>query len=550
MLKTIIDILKVPDIRKKILFTLVLIIIYRIGIYIPVPGVDIAAVLSDMNLGGGNPFSDLLGLFTGGGLKNISVFSLGIMPYITTSIIMQLLTSVIPSLDAMMKEGPEGRKKFHQYSRMGTILVTIVQGFITAQGLIASNAAQAQKFILIDNFSFLLIFTLTMVAGTLVLMWIGEQITERGIGNGISIIIMAGIIARLPAAIYNLATTSQDTINILIVIALFAVVIGVVVFEESALRNIPIQNVKRMVGTGSSQGQVSFLPFKVNPTGVIPIIFASAILTFPAQISQWVGQGNYEETKQIEVASPGYNSLEGYGAGLSVTNVIKESGARVIVLHFADFRTEKGKDVLYIYDKTMKSPQQLTGIATDKTISVTGDEAYLVFKTDGQGSDFGWKIDSIVVHGVSGITKFFSDVAYSLLPGKVWYSIVYFLMIIFFAYFYTEIQLNPHEIAENLRKKGEFIPGIRPGEKTEQYISHVLSRITLPGSLFLGVIALMPTFVVYRLEIAQSMAYLMGGTSLLIMVGVALDFLKQLESHMMMHHLDGFLHHKKVQKSK
>ncbi|OHD56755.1 MAG: hypothetical protein A2014_02385 [Spirochaetes bacterium GWF1_49_6] len=550
MLKTLVDILKVPDIRKKILFTLGLLIIYRIGIYIPVPGISLS-ILQEFRAGAAsNPWTDFISLFTGGGLKNLSLFSLGIMPYITMMIIMQLLTAVVPQLDAMMKEGPEGRKKFQQYGRYGTVLVTIVQGIIYGNNIIADNAGSAQKFILIDNTTFLILFIISVTAGTLILMWMGEQITERGIGNGISLIIMCGIIARLPAALYHLATTSPDTINVLIVVALFAIVIGVVVFEESGLRRIPVQYAKRMVGSGGAGGQVSFLPFKVNPTGVIPIIFASAILMVPAQIYQFIGQGNYEDTKQISIASPGFGDTAGYPMNLNVTNVIKEDGARMIILHFPYFRSEKGKDILYVYDKTMKSPQQLTGSFDDKSVSVAGDTAYLIFKTDGQGSEAGWQIDSMQVHGVSSVARFFSDITNAMLPGKLWYSIVYFMMIIFFAYFYTEIELNPHDIAENLRKQGGFIPGIRPGQKTQEYIGFVLSRITLPGALFLGTIALMPSFVINRLEIPQDMGYLMGGTSLLIMVGVALDSLKQLESHMMMHHLDGFLHHKKAQKNR
>ena len=439
MLKVFLNIFKVPELRKRFMFTLGVVIVFRIGAQIPVPGINLVALLQANSNSAAGSLSDFLNLFTGGAKENASIFSLGVMPYITSTIIMQLLTAVVPSFQKMMKEGPEGKKKFHQYGRIGTVLVTLIQGVIYAQGMVVQSTSGA-NFLAIDPFAFVIIFTLSVTAGTLVLMWMGEQLTERGLGNGVSLIIMAGIIARLPHAIFMLFNGiekgAMDPMNLVIILAMFFIVIGLVVFEEQGLRKIPIQYANRMVGGVSRAGQISFLPFKVNPTGVIPIIFASSLLIFPAQLSQW------------------------FGGKVDVLNMISNA----------------------------------------------------------------------------------------MLPGKLAYSLAYFALIMFFAYFYMEIQLNPHDIAENLRKSGGFIPGVRPGQQTEEQISFVLTRITLPGSIFLGLIALLPTFVINSLNVPSNLGYLMGGTSLLIMVGVSLDTLKQTESHLLMHHLDGFLTKTKVKK--
>ncbi len=431
MLKAFLNIFKVPDIRKKFLFTIGILVVFRIGVQIPVPGIDLIRLLEQTHRSSGGTLTDFLNLFTGGARENASIFSLGVMPYITASIVMQLLKSVVPAVDRMLKEGPEGRKKYHNYMRYGTVLVTVVQGIIYARGLVEDNANGG--FLTIDPAWFIVLFTLAVTAGTLILMWMGEQITERGIGNGVSLIIMAGIIARLPHAIFQLFAGiekgAMDPMNLVIILGLFVVVIGLVVFEERGLRKIPIQYANRMAAGGARGQQVAFLPFKVNPTGVIPIIFASSLLVVPATLDQWFG----------------------------------------------------------------------------------------------------------------GKVEVFKIISNYMNPGQLWYSITYFALIIFFAYFYTEIEYNPHDIAENLRKQGGFVPGVRPGPKTEEFLSFTLSRITLPGSLFLGLIALMPNFVIRGLNVSSSLGYLMGGTSLLIMVGVALETLKQLESHLMMHHMDGFV---------
>ncbi len=426
MFKILKNIFKTKELRDRFLFTIGMLVLFRIGVQIPAPGVNLVRLLEMTKGGTGGGLADFLNLFTGGARENASVFSLGVMPYITAMIILQLLKSVVPSLDQMLKEGPEGRKKFQQYGRWGTVLVTIIQGFIFARGLVQQNAAYS--FLTIEGIPFIIIFTLTVTAGTLILMWMGEQITERGIGNGISLIIMVGIVARLPHSIFRLFIGVEkggtDPLNLMIILILFFVIIGFVVFEELGLRKIPIQHASR--GGGS---QITYLPFKVNPTGVIPIIFASSLLIFPAQLHNW----------------------------------------------------------------------------------------------------FGGKI---------GFLRVISD---QMLPGKLWYSLCYFALILFFAYFYTEVEINPHDVAENLRKSGAFIPGIRPGQKTEEYIAYVLNRITLPGAIFLGIIALIPNIAVTFLNVPSSLGYLMGGTSLLIMVGVALETLKQIESLLLMYHMDGFL---------
>lgn len=428
MFKAFMNMFKVPDIRKKALFTVGILILSRVGYQVTVPGVNATALLSQPGNSGAG-ILEMLSLLTGGGLSTASVFSLGVMPYITAMIILQLLKSVVPSIDMMLKEGPEGRRKFQQIGRVGTLAVTLIQGTLFGISFVSRNQAQGQQFLMVGDTMFVIMFVLSVTAGTLILMWMGEQITERGIGNGISLLIMAGIIARLPSAIYQLFRgETTDPMNLLIVIVLFFVIIGLVVFEETGLRRIPIQYTRRQVSGSSFSSQMSYLPFKVNPTGVIPIIFASAILTFPAMIAQRLPN------------AIGFNRF---------------------------------------------------------------------------------------------VMEFLTD-------GKWLHSLIYFFMIIFFAYFYTEIELNPHNIAENLRKQGGFIPGIRPGTKTEEYIWFVLNRITLPGAIFLGSIALVPTYVISWLNIPQTLGYLMGGTSLLIMVGVAIDTLKQVESHLLMHHMDGF----------
>ncbi|MGL5722787.1 MAG: preprotein translocase subunit SecY [Brevinema sp.] len=418
------DMFRIPELRRRLLFTLFIMVIVRVGTQIPVPGVHVnnllAAVGNDTN-----SFVALINLLSGGALSRASIFALGVTPYITSSIVMQLLTVIIPSLEKTSKDGPEGRRKIHQISRIGTLIIAAVQGVIYGSYLAQFNANVARPFILIGSTEFVTLFAISVTAGTFVLMWLGERITEKGIGNGVSMVILSGIVAEFPRALYTLLNTPQDPIMSLLLVILFIGVVMAVLFEELALRRVPVQYTR----SGTMQQGPTFLPFKVNPTNVIPIIFASAVLVFPVQIAQWVGP---------------------------------------------------------------RAPWLQT-------------------------------------------------VANNMQPGTFWYSITYFFLIMFFAFFYIEIELNPHDIAENLRRQNAYIPGVRPGIETEQYISTVLYRLALPGAAFLGIIALLPTFIVYRMRVPQNIAYLMGGTSLIIMVGVSLNALKQIEAFLNMHHKDGFL---------
>lgn len=427
-MSVVINMFRIPELRKRLFFTLMIMIVVRFGAQIPVPGVQLNNLLAAVGTDN-NGFIAFVNLLSGGALSRASIFALGVMPYITSSIVMQLLTVIIPAIEKMAKEGPEGRRKVHQYSRIGTLFVAGVQGVIYGNYLVQFNAHSATlPFILVDSLQFVILFTISVTTGTFVLMWLGEQITEKGLGNGVSMIILSGIVARFPQAFYSLLNRPQDPIITLLIGLLFLGVIMAVIFEEMALRRVPVQYTR-----SGAFGGASYLPFKVNPTNVIPIIFASAVLVFPVQLSQWFGT---------------------------------------------------------------KAP---------------------------------W------LHHVSA----------ALQPGEFWYSLVYFILILFFAFFYIEIELNPHDIAENLRRQNAFIPGVRPGIETENYISNTLYRLTLPGASFLGLIALLPTFVVNRLKVPSDIAYLMGGTSLIILVGVSLNTLRQIESFLNMNHKEGFLNPKK-----
>jgi len=423
----VLNIFKIPELRKRVFFTFLMVIIVRVGAYIPVPGINSVALerLFSQAAGGILGFLDL---FAGGAMSRFSLFALGIMPYISASIIMQLLTIVIPLLERLSKEGEVGRKKMQQITRVGTIGIAGVQAYALTQFM------KAQPEVIVNpGVGFTLTALVAMIAGTIFLMWIGEQITERGIGNGISLIIFIGIVARIPVAfkqVYDQLKIGE--LNPIVLIASFGIFVGIVAFvilEQQGQRRIPIQHAKKVVGRKIYSAQATHLPLKINPSGVIPIIFASSILLFPAQIA-------------------------------------KSFGARVPAL---------------------------------------------------------------------------DNLATLLSPGRVLYLVLYALLIIFFTYFYTQIQLNPIDIADNLKKVGGYIPGIRPGANTSTYLQRVLNRIVLPGSIFLAIIALVPTIIQRWLKLPPEMAYLMGGTSLLIMVGVDLDTMKQIESHLLMRHYDGFM---------
>ncbi|MGB0223339.1 preprotein translocase subunit SecY [Marinobacterium sp. xm-a-121] len=412
------------ELWARLRYVAIAIIVYRIGAHIPVPGInpDRLAALFDQNQG---TILSLFNMFSGGALERMSILALGIMPYISASIIMQLMTAVSPQLEQLKKEGEAGRRKINQYTRYGTVALATVQGLGMTVGLANQGVAFSTAF----NFYFVAVITL--VAGAVFLMWLGEQITERGIGNGISILIFAGIVAGLPGAIgQSFESARQGDLNILalLAIAVLAVAtVGFVVFMERAQRRITINYAKRQQGNRVYAGQTSHLPLKVNMAGVIPPIFASSILLFPASLGQWFGQS-------------------------------------------------EGMDWL-------------------------------------------------------------QDVALALGPGQPLYILLFSAAIIFFCYFYTAIMFNPREVADNLKKSGAFIPGIRPGEQSARYIDSVLSRLTLFGALYITAVSLMPQAMV----VAWNVPFYFGGTSLLIVVVVVMDFMAQVQSHLMSHQYESLM---------
>ncbi len=421
---------RTPDLRKKLLFVLLIIAVFRLGSQIPAPGVHVANVQSCFDQIGDNSIYGLINLFSGGALLQLTIFALGIMPYITASIILQLLVVVIPRLEALKKEGQAGQAKITQYTRYVTLALAILQ----ATGIVAlarsGNLIQGcdKDLLYHDDFRTAAIMVITMTAGTAVIMWLGELITDRGIGNGMSILIFTQVVATFPAALWGVQKAKGPWVFAGVVI-LGLVVVAAVVFIEQAQRRIPVQYARRMVGRKMFGGSSTYIPLKVNQAGIIPVIFASSLLYLPSMMVQF-NQGS--------------------------DNAFYEW----IATHF-----------------------------------VTGD------------------------HPI--------------------YMAVYALLIIFFTYFYVAITFNPQEVADNMKQYGGFIPGIRAGKPTEEYLSYVLSRITLPGALYLAAIALIPLIALVLVNANQNFPF--GGTSLLIMVGVALDTVKQIESQLQQRNYEGFL---------
>ncbi len=429
MFKTLRNAWAIPDLRKKMIFTILMLIVYRFGCTIPVPGLDADMMKVFMGADGGMGLFSLLDTFSGGALSNATIFAMGITPYINSSIIIQLLTVAIPALERLSKQGEEGRKKINSITRYATVILALLQ----ATGLYFTlNAYQVVNNPGVMSFITILV---TFTAGTAFIMWIGEEITDKGIGNGISLIIFAGIISRIPsaiAALYNqfvVNATPLSIIMLVLILVVFIAVLGFVVFMNNAERRIPIQYAKRVVGRKMYGGQSTNIPIKVAMAGVMPIIFASSICSFPATIMQFMGGGA---------------NMKGFW--------------------------------LWLYEQ----------------ITTTG-----------------WI-----------------------------YAIVYFLLIIFFTYFYTAMQYNPVEMANNIKQNGGFIPGLRPGKPTSDYIAKTLNRVVLVGALFLGFIAVLP---ICLSHINSLSGIAMGGTSLLIVEGVALETVKQIESQMLMRHYKGFL---------
>ena len=420
------NIAKIPELNRRIFFTFFLLAVYRVGVFIPTPGIDAEALKSFFSAARGT-LLDFATMFTGGALENFSVFALGIMPYISASIILQLLTVVVPHLEKLSKEGESGRRKITQYTRYFTVVLSAVQGLMISVGLEGMRGPAGEPIVLEPGWSFRLMTMITLTSGTAFLMWLGEQITERGIGNGISLIIFAGIVARMPAAVGNtlqlVRSGELSALLVLVLTFLMVAVVGFIVFVETAQRRIPIQYPKRVVGRKMMGGGTQHLPLKLNSAGVIPPIFASSIIIFPAT-----------------------------------------------VVNFIDIPVMR-----YVAD--------------------------------------------------------------SLNPGGVLYNLLYVAFIIFFAYFYTAIQFNPKDVAENLKKYGGFVPGIRPGHNTAEYLDRILSRLTLWGALYLSAVCVLPSFLIAEFNVP----FYFGGTALLIVVGVAMDTAQQVESHMLARSYEGLL---------
>lgn len=426
MLQVFQNIFKIPELKKRILITLGLLAVYRFGAHIPTPGVD-AQVLTEIFESAQGTVLGMVDMFTGGALKRLTVFALGIMPYISASIILQLLTVVVPYLERLAKEGEQGRKKITQYTRYGTVVLSAVQALGIAFGLEKMQGPGGASVVPVPGWGFRLITLITLTAGTAFIMWLGEQMTERGIGNGISMIIFAGIVVRLPAGVAGTIQAIQrgdfSLFTLIGILIVMVVVVAAVILMQQGMRKIPVQYAKRVVGRRTYGGQSTHIPLRVNTAGVIPVIFASSIIVFPATVARFV--------------------------------------------------------------------------------------------------EHPWM----------------QAVAEQLSPGHMLYTALYAMLIIFFAYFYTAIVFNPTDLAENMKKYGGYIPGVRPGKRTAAYIDSVLTRITLSGAIFLAIIAILPEFLIKSLKVP----FYFGGTGLLIVVGVALDTMQQIESHLLTRHYDGFM---------
>jgi preprotein translocase subunit SecY len=420
------NIFRIPELKKRIINTLALLIVYRIGVHVPTPGIDTVALASFFARAKGTLLG-LFDMFSGGALERLSVFALGIMPYISASIILQLLTVTIPHLERLSKEGEQGRKKITQYTRYGTILLSVIQGFGISIGLEKMTSPGGAAVVIDPGWGFRLMTVMTLTAGTAFIMWLGEQITERGIGNGISLIIFAGIIARMPAAVGNtfrlLSTGEMGLFVIIILIIMMVLVVAFIIYMETGQRRITVQYAKRVVGRKMYGGQSTHLPLKVNTSGVIPPIFASSIIMFPATLASFIA------------------------------------------------------------------------------------------------------------------IPWIQNIASAMRPGNIVYEALYVGFIFFFCYFYTAVTFNPVDVADNMKKQGGYIPGIRPGKRTADHIDRVLTRITLGGAIYVSAVCVLPSILMTKFNVP----FYFGGTALLIVVGVAIDTIQQIESHMLTRHYEGFL---------
>ncbi len=440
MFDAITNIFKIPDLKKKISITLGLLLVYRVGAFIPTPGIDgakLAQFFANIAHTQGGTLFGLMNMFAGGAMERLTIFALGIMPYISASIILQLLTTVIPALERLAKQGEEGRKKITQYTRYFTVVLSIIQSFFIALWLENPDRFQGLQIVQFPGWGFRILTVITLTTGTAFIMWLGEQIQEKGIGNGISLIITAGIVSRMPEAFVQLVALSTpgvpggdvqiDAFKLVFLALMFVAVVVAVVILTQGVRKIPVQYAKRVVGRRIYGGQSTYIPLKVNQGGVIPIIFAQSIILFPSTIAGFVPHG--------------------------------------------------------------------------------------------------------------GMQRFAS----ALTMGRPMYFVVYSLLILFFCYFYAAITFNPIDIANNLKRFGGFVPGIRPGRQTAEYLDFIMTRITLPGALFLTVVAILPSIINRQMGIPFMVASFFGGTGLLIVVGVMLDTMRQVESHMLTRHYEGFM---------
>ncbi|MFB0516789.1 MAG: preprotein translocase subunit SecY [Candidatus Neomarinimicrobiota bacterium] len=421
---------KIPELRRRILFTLALLFVFRIGAHVPIPGINSEALAAAMQ-GFANTLLGLYDMFSGGAFAQATVFALGIMPYITASIIIQLMGAVVPYFQRLQKEGEEGRRKITQLTRYGTVAISAIQAYSVAH-LLQGLDTPVGNVVLNPGIGFQMMTVLTIVTGTIFIMWLGEQITEHGIGNGISLIIMVGILSRAPNVLLTEITLiNQQLRNILldvILLGIMIIIVGLVVGLTQGTRRIPVQYAKRVVGRKVYGGQTTHIPLRINTAGVMPIIFAQAIMFIPSTLG-------------------------------------------------TAFR------------------------------------------------------ESVFIQGLMSFFSIYHPI----------YWIIFGIIIIFFTYFYTAIAFNPVEVADNMKKQGGFIPGVRPGKKTAEFIDNILTRVTLPGSIFLALVAIFPYVLMKATGINYDLASFFGGTSLLIVVGVGLDTLQQIESHLLMRHYDGFL---------
>ncbi|MBN1914255.1 MAG: preprotein translocase subunit SecY [Candidatus Omnitrophica bacterium] len=439
MFNALINSFKIPDLKKRLLVTCALLTVYRIGCYVPTPGINGAALsefFNNMAKTQGGALFGIINMFSGGAMERLTIFALGIMPYISSSIILQLLTAVIPALEKLAKEGKAGYEKINQYTRYGTVFLALIQSFFIAMWLESPDRFQGLRIVMYPGWGFRILTVLTLTTGTIFIMWLGEQIQERGIGNGISLVITAGIISRIPAAIHQLfvlvspfsaARRQIQPMTLAVMTVLLFLVVFLVILITQGQRKIPVQYARRIVGRKIFGGQSTYIPLKVDTSGVIAIIFAQSLILFPATLATFITNPAFQRWSQ------------------------------------------------------------------------------------------------------------------ALVRGHLLYTFVYSLLIIFFCYFYTAIVFNPVDLAENMKKYGGFIPGIRPGTSTAEFLDFVMVRITLAGAIFIACIAILPDAIMAWLKVPYLVASFFGGTGILIIVGVMLDTVKQIESHLLMHNYEGFI---------